>query len=235
MLFRALMIRMCRPTTGAKISLSGPVTPKDRQKIYFHKYPNLIPLLSRLLETPVPKGMAESSFDNKAMSWELSISTERVFPALELIGNKISTSKSEDDAKLRELTFSQTGNPVWGIRDHAARVYATLVGRREIVDSVLELSDLGSSILTENQVHGRILCIRYLFQKLWASPPGYWRDSLDTAASAISQVSSRLGGYACSPIAKAALIEIFNDAVEAAVQYHGEGKVNHSVPSSKPH
>lgn len=230
MLFRALMTRMCRRTTGTKNSATGPATPKDREKIYFHKYPNLIPLLSRLLETPVPKAMAEPSFDTKAVSWELTISTERVFPALELIGNKITTSKTDDDEKLRLLTLGQIGNPVWGIRDHAARVYASLVQINEITDTALKLSDAGSTALAENQVHGRILCIRYLFQKLWASPPGYWRDSLDYVATVISQVSSHLGGYASSPVAKSALVEVFNDALVAAVQYEKEGEINSVDP-----
>ncbi|KAL1953304.1 hypothetical protein VTO42DRAFT_3034 [Malbranchea cinnamomea] len=217
MLYRSLMTRMCRPTTGARVSLTGPVTFKDRQKIYFHKYPNLIPLLSGLLGTPVPRPKPGQTFDSKAMAWELSITTERVFPALELIGNKIS-SASEDDSKLRQLTFGQTGNPVWGIRDHAARVYASLVSRKDVLDTALQLSDVGSSVFSENQVHGRILCIRYLLQRLWASPLGYWRGSLDIAASVISQVVSRLGRHASSPFSQASLVEILNDALEASVQ-----------------
>lgn len=175
MLFRALMNRMSRRIAGTKVSTGSSFSnTTGRSNISFEKYPALIPLLSRLLETPVPKRVAEASSDEPT-SWDLSISTERVFPALELIGNKNASSASGDDPELRRLVLPHTGNPVWGITDHAARVYASLVSTGDILSTTRELAEEDHSALSENQLHGKVLCVRYLLQRLWSSPPGYWR------------------------------------------------------------
>jgi hypothetical protein len=176
MLFRALMARMRRRTTGAKISMGHSATSNDEMKISFQKYPGLVPLVSRLLATTIPKPMDDPSFETK-MSWNLSISTERVFPALELIGSKLSSSSAHDESTLRGLVLAHTKNPVWGIRDHSARVFAALVDLSEILPTVREICNSASLSLSENHIHGSVLCVRYLLERLWAAPIGYWRGT----------------------------------------------------------
>jgi hypothetical protein len=176
MLFRALMTRMRRRTTGAKIRMGHAATSNDDMKISFQKYPGLVPLVSRLLDTIIQKPMDDPSFETK-MSWELSISTERVFPALELIGSKLPSSSAHDESTLRRLVLAHTKNPVWGIRDHSARVFASLVDLSEILTTVRDIGNLASPSLSENHIHGRILCVRYLLGRLWDAPIGYWRGT----------------------------------------------------------
>ena len=183
MLFRALMTRMNRRTSGTRVSASESSSKTTgHANISFEKYPALLPLLSRLLQTPAPKAVTEPSSVNSS-SWDLAMSTEHVFPALELIGNKNASSASNDDPELRRLVFGHTGSPVWGIRDHAARVYASLVSRSDVLSATRELADEGHLALSENQAHGRVLCVRYLLQELWSSPPGYWRGKVDILAN----------------------------------------------------
>lgn len=171
MLFRPLVNRMSRPISGSGGSLHKTATPEAKHRVDFRKFSGLIPLLSRLLESN--SGEKDREHEAQSKLGELSIITERIFPALELIGNKLPIRPSEEDRILQDLVRRQFDSPVWGIRDHAARAYVSLVNRKNVVAEVLEVSKSVVSGATQNWIHSKALCVKYLLRKLWDTPVGY--------------------------------------------------------------
>ncbi|EEQ31240.1 HEAT repeat protein [Microsporum canis CBS 113480] len=168
-------------------------------------FPGLIPLLTGLLEKGAPKPTKPSS--DASLSWELSITTERVFPALELIGKKFPSPASNEDKRILESISWQFESPVWGIRDHAARTYASLVDRDDILPTALRLSQV--SIQAQNQLHGSALCIKYLLRRIWAAPGAYYQyitiDHFDTI-SRVLNLNKYYGQIISNPQMKSSII-----------------------------
>ena len=233
MLFRPLVNRMSRPISGSGGSLRGTATPEAKHRVDFRKFPGLIPLLARLLESESGEEGRENEEQSKL--GELSIITERIFPALELIGNKLPIRPSEEDRILRDLVCRQFDSPVWGIRDHAARAYVSLVNRKHIVPEVLDISRSVVSGATQNSIHSKTLCIRYLLRKLWDTPVGYHQCKpsihvpsqgklvltlhpalFDSAMSAINETFNAIYRHVTSPFVLCTLIEILNDALQSS-------------------
>ncbi|KLJ08624.1 hypothetical protein EMPG_15944 [Blastomyces silverae] len=214
MLFKALMNRMCRFKAGCSAGLGGSSGSEPGSRIVFQKYPGLIELLGQLLQDPIPNEEQETS----SQSWELSIKTERVFPALELIGEKVPSFSGEEEKLLRNFVFEQFKSPVWGIREHSARIYASLLGHEEIPATVCELSTVPHGSISQNQIHGTALCIRYALQRLWVSSSGYWLDGSGSTLLTVKKVIQNLFSYARSPFVQATLVEILNDVIEAGVR-----------------
>ncbi|OJD11200.1 hypothetical protein AJ78_07986 [Emergomyces pasteurianus Ep9510] len=214
MLFKALMNRMCRFKAGCSAGLGGNSGSEPGSRIIFQKYPGLIDLLVQLLQDPIQKEKQEAS----AQSWELSIKTERVFPALELIGDKVPSLSGKEEILLKTLVVDQLQSPVWGIREHSARVYASLLRHEEILATVCQLSLASHKPRRQNQIHGTVLCIRYSLQRLWASASGYWLDASGTALSSVQEVCRNLFPHANSPFVRAALVDVLNDVIEASIR-----------------
>lgn len=163
MLFRALLTRMCRamPNTGG--GFGGDSGSEPGSQISFPKYPGLLELLSSLLTTS--EGSAAEGTE---------IITERIFPALELIGEKIPTLADSNDTTLRGLVSEHFKSPVWGIREHAARVYASLLSRTNILTDIVGIVDRLRGPVTENYVHGTILSVRFSLRRYAATTDVYW-------------------------------------------------------------
>jgi len=174
MLFRALMNRMSRLTAGSALGFGGTWGSEAGLRISFEKYPDLLSLLSQLLQSPA---FAETGKDtaHESQTREFSITTERVFPALQLIGEKIPSLSGQYGQVLRELVYRHFHSPVWGIREQAARIYASLLNYSEILSTVGNLSNSETLIVDQNHLHGIILCIRYALQRIWASYDRCWR------------------------------------------------------------
>jgi hypothetical protein len=162
MLFRALITRMCRCTSRPAPDFGGTSGFDPGLRISFQRYPGLVELLSKLLDSPRY---------NKEPREEISFVPERIFPALELIGERI---PSDADSMLRRLTLQQAGNRVWAIREQAARVYVSLLNLSSITKDISSLLAMDGSILNQNSLHGRVLCIRYALLRLWLSSYGEW-------------------------------------------------------------
>lgn len=174
MLFRALLSRMCRLITGSNLGFGGNSGSEPGARISFQKYPGLVQLLSNLLApslTAGREGEGEGEGDG-----EQAMLTERVFPALELMGEKVPTHPGEDDFLLRRLVLEQLKSPVWGIREHAARVYASLLNRSDIIGEVITLLSDNQDIHSQNYVHGKALCIRYALRRLTSSSLLNWKS-----------------------------------------------------------
>ncbi|EEP81370.1 predicted protein [Uncinocarpus reesii 1704] len=183
--------------------------------IPFGKYHGLVPLLSGLLDA-VPDA---PGYGAKASgTWDLSILTERVFPALELIGNKAPSRPSSDDAILRKLAESQFANPVWGIRDHAARTYVSLIKRADLLQTAQGFSTPELPVQPPNQIHGTLLCIKYLIERLLASPSGYWRGNIDGMMATIENIFENSYSIKLAPYIQACFFETLANILEASIE-----------------
>ncbi|KAJ9220006.1 hypothetical protein DTO169C6_7663 [Paecilomyces variotii] len=210
MLFRALLIRMCRSVTGVGLGFGGVSGSESGSRIPFQRYPGLINLLSGLL-TPEGEGS-----DGKATT-----ATERVFPALELIGEKVPSISGDEDRGLRSLVLYHAKSPVWAIREHASRVYASLLKLPEVPSELGILLESNESS-GQNYIHGKALCIRFALQRLELSLLGHWNDQLEAIMRIISKVFTTMFPLAHSPFVQAAILDILNDAIEKSMESGSE-------------
>lgn len=232
MLFRALLTRMCRLITGSNLGFGGASGSEPGARISFQKYPGLTQLLSSLLA---------SSGTNQDGDEENAVVTERVFPALELIGEKVPTCAGPDEMMLRQLVREQLKSPVWGIREHAARVYASLLDRSDILGEIRALLGIDQDVKTQNFVHGKALCVRFALRRLTSSSHLDWNSTLhplhslrentfltsidqtDEVTSIVRDVFAALFPLAQSPFVATAFVEVLTDIAEKSVEVGVEG------------
>ncbi|OJJ31583.1 hypothetical protein ASPWEDRAFT_697288 [Aspergillus wentii DTO 134E9] len=217
MLFRALLTRMCRDIPGASLGFGGSSGSEPGARIPFQRYSGLLQLLSGLLR---PSQSGQNSEDGG-----IALVTERVFPALELIGEKIPSVSGDEDIMLRELVQEHLKSSVWGIREHAARVYASLLNRSEILKEVQTLLDVDRDVKTQNFVHGKALCVRYALRRFASSPPLHWNNHIDEVFSTDRNVLATLFPLAQSPYIATALLEIVTDTAEKSIVSGAEEKL----------
>lgn len=241
MLFRALLMKMCRIVPGAGQGFGGSSGSEPSARVSFAKYPGMLELLSKLL-TPVEENQATQGANT-------DIVTERVFPALELVGEKIPTLSDDQDARLRALVLEHTKSPVWGIREHAARVYASLLTPNNILEEVQALMKFSHPPVSENCLHGTALCVRYALRRFLSTPDVYWtcmnclallsdtlangpKARLDDLLDTIRRVFAAIFPLAKSPYTATALVEILNDTIERGIEADVERKPGDSLRTS---
>lgn len=168
MLFRALLTRICR--TGTGLGFGGKSGSEPGARVSFQKYPGLIQLLSTLLtEEDVHKDTR-----NPTAQDDYSIVTERVFPALELIAEKVPNVYDVDDRMILGLVKTQINSPVWGIREHAARVYASILNRSDIIQEIWSLVDADTQSKEQDLLHGKALCVKYALRRFALVSNSFW-------------------------------------------------------------
>lgn len=172
MLFRALLTRMCR--TGTGLGFGGVSGSEPGGRVSFGKYPGLIELLS---------GLLTSKERNSAEHGDHAIITERAFPALELLAEKVPNAYLIDDDMLRGLVLEQLKSPVWGMREHAARVYSSLMNPTNILQNVQELLDIDQDSKSQDYLHGKALAIKYALRRLSMAYFALWKGSLSESST----------------------------------------------------
>ncbi|RAK96233.1 THADA/TRM732 family protein [Aspergillus ibericus CBS 121593] len=215
MLFRALLTRMCR--TGTGLGFGGISGSEPGARVSFQKYPGLFELLPTLL-SPSEKSDNASESDNARV-------TERVFPALELIAEKVPNVTGVDDEALRGLVREQFKSPVWGIREHAARVYASLLSRSDVLASIKALLDVQRDTMTQDYLHGEALCIKYSLRRFASSSFSFWTEHIDEVSSTLKLIFASSFPFAESPFVASILLEILSDVVEKSIESGAEGQM----------
>lgn len=163
MLFHALMIRMCKRLSGTRFGAGGSSGAESGMSISFQKYPGLTQLLTQLL-----------TFANSCE--ESEIETQKIFPALEIIVEKVPSLVDNDDALLRGLVLRHVKSAIWMVRDQASRVYASLLQPTEILKTLeMEVCLDNTQSPSQKQIHGKLLCTRYALLRAWHS--GYWHGT----------------------------------------------------------
>ncbi|RAK77623.1 THADA/TRM732 family protein [Aspergillus fijiensis CBS 313.89] len=209
MLFRALLTRMCR--TGTGLGFGGESGSEPGARVSFQKYPGLLELLPTLL-TP----------SEKTNSSDTAMVTERVFPALELIAEKVPNVTGTDDEVLRGLVREQLKSSVWGIREHAARVYASLLKRVDILTNIKTLIGVERDSTTQDYLHGEALCIKYSLRRFAASSVAFWNENIDHVGSLVRETFAASFQLAESPFIATTLLEILSDVVEKSIDSGSE-------------
>lgn len=183
MLFRALLTRICR--TGTGLGFGGKSGSEPGARVSFQKYPGLIQLLSTLL--------TEEDTRNIALENDHSVVTERVYPALELIAEKVPNVYDVDDNMILGLVKTQLSSPVWGIREHAARVYASILNRSDIIRDIKPLVDADAESKSQDLLHGKALCVKYALRRFALVSNSLWNGmaSFTEARGAFADVNYR--------------------------------------------
>jgi hypothetical protein len=148
-------------------------------RISFQKYPGLVELVSELL--------AVASQSQRSGEVRHSTVTELVFPALEFIGEKIPSTSGDDDRTLQRSVIQQIGSPVWAVREQAARVYASLLKLPDILQVLRSLVETSGSHCSQNELHGRVLCIGFALQRLLLSSHGHSRGRFGLTLLRVSE------------------------------------------------
>ncbi|KAI5307098.1 hypothetical protein KEM56_004572 [Ascosphaera pollenicola] len=222
MLFRALMLRMCRSGGGSK-GFGGESGAEPGSRVVFENWRQIMPLLEALLKEEEKEYAKNEAVD--ARLGELTISTERVFPALELIGEKVPAALGKGDTALRDLVAKQFASPVWSIRDQAARIYASLIRVIEIPSTMDGFVSVNLKGKSENELHGRALCIRYALARVWHSTHGHWRHDLEAVLDIVLKVFTNYFRDNQAPFVLATVLEILNDAMIGLVKCGQESLV----------
>lgn len=216
MLFRALLTRMCRKGTG--LGFGGNSGSEPGGRISFQKYPGLIQLLSDLLSS--------SDARNNAELGDHAMVTERVFPALELIAEKIPNVYDTDDEMLLGLVREQLKSPVWGIREHAARVYASLLNRPDILKNIQTLLDTDHDLKSQDFLHGKALSIKYALRRFASASLSFWNEYIHEVSASLRQIFATLFPVAESPFVANTLLEILGESVEKSFESGTEEKMS---------
>lgn len=130
----------------------------------YEKYPNLSELVLRLLSSSrMRPGIGDST--DQLSSNLVTFAVQKIFPALEVV-ERFGMPKDRR-REIGELLRYHMEGSVWSIRDKAAKALACVMPENEVVKEIESM--LGISTSSQNELHGRLLCIRYMLARL--EPP----------------------------------------------------------------
>lgn len=168
MLLKALLNRITSGTGGNYLhTLEGHLR---FAKASYHKYPELATLVEKLLKDGLSVDNSES------LSNQASREVHTSFPAIEAI-SRVGFQQSHRE-EVEALLMFHLDSAVWTIRDKAAKTLGPLMDDSMLIASIEER--IRSRPLTNNAVHGRLLCMKSFYESHSLVNPG--RQSLDGVA-----------------------------------------------------
>ena len=114
-------------------------------------------LVGMLLQ-PTSSGYGTNEFDHAEVKESQTTNTQRVFAALEVL--QTFGLPDESRTKLLDSLWRHVISPSWPIREKAAATLCSVLTSNELED--LEIKLLKSNWASNNELHGRILCLRIL-------------------------------------------------------------------------
>lgn len=157
MLFRSLIDRLLGTTEASGETLESAARPT---RLSYDRYPGLVNVLLDLLATINPKTQGEEVNEGSDVN-RLQMAAERVFPVLEMLRRAAPPPAYQD--RVEALLLEAMSNHNWHIRDMAARTYAAVTLGHDLVSLVESVRP--DATASQNSMHGRLLCLKYLLQK----------------------------------------------------------------------
>ena len=157
MLFRSLLTRLAQG--GGDISSKDRRSRRHISSIAYRKYLNLPELVLGLFRSlsSEPKGRHIQPQSRAPHSDEASQAT-RIFPALEIIERLGMPDRGNAEVSTQLNFLLQSSD--WAIREKAAKVIMSITTIRDIPKKIQSL--LEPQWVSQNQLHGRLLCVRHL-------------------------------------------------------------------------
>lgn len=153
MLFKALLKRLNGGTDTSSTRASS--AHRRFSQLTYEKYPNLPNLLLRLLRQTPSHTQADDRKSHPTME------AHWVFPAIEVIERSGLPSQHRNEF-LDALRY-YNDSPDWSIREKAAKALSLIVDENRVVEEVKSL--LTPNWESQNALHGRLLCLRFLLAR----------------------------------------------------------------------
>ena len=128
-------------------------------RIAYHKYPALVDVLVDLLESGEKNTEAPATLDTSG--------AEAVFPALDIIRRAGPPEALRE--KLQDLVAKYLADPVWHVREMAARTLCSCYlhdGWLRALRALLKVALADQSSHAQNHVHGVLLTLKFVFERL---------------------------------------------------------------------
>ena len=209
------------PNTGGLLSVGA-----------YERFPNLPVLIMRLLRVDDLDGPRNTQTALQQISASLGTTAQRVFPALEILAR--SGLPGVHRVSIVDLIHHHMQSPGWSIREKAANTLALVVREQDIA---LEIDGfLRPDWQSQNDLHGRLLCVRRLVSRLGATGDSasslrllvMFRSDEDegkfSLAKFIMHKQVFLVNNRCA-ITAAAYLNVLNDILESLVQRKSKSKV----------
>lgn len=165
MLFKALLRRLNGGTDTASTKASS--SHRSLSKLAYEKYPNLPSLILRLLCQNQQTSIEAAHNETQTLSFQ----AQWVFPALEILER--SGLPLQYRVEIDEAIRHHMASSIWVIREKAAKALALVLSEKDINGEIGNL--LKPSKMSQNCLHGRLLCVGFMISRIGAIPTGQYR------------------------------------------------------------
>lgn len=155
MLFKALLRRLNGGTDTASTKVSS--SHRRSSHIAYEKYPNLPALILKLFNNTE----SAAQIDLHGQEASTLMKAQSVFAALEVIER--SGIPPMHEADILDALWRYAKSPDWSIREKAAKTLSLVVNDHDIEAEFLSL--LPAIWESQNALHGRLLCLRFLLNR----------------------------------------------------------------------
>lgn len=170
MLFKALLRRLNGGTDTASTKASS--SHRSFSKLAYEKYPNLPNLILRLL-CQNQQALIEAAHDE---TQTLLLQAQWVFPALEILERSGLPLKHR--VEIEEAIRHHMASSIWVIREKAAKALALVVSEKDLAGEIRDLLKPGK--ISQNCLHGRLLCVGFMISRVGANLAGQYRCKCST-------------------------------------------------------
>lgn len=182
MLLKALLSRLLGKNEGSSSTRSA--IGHGTTNLLYDRFPNLADLIVKLLQADVKLVENTRELVHKNDSTLDIPQAQKVFPALEIIQRAGMPLKHPPTIK--SLLLWHLGSTVWYIRKKAAKTISIVTDASRFQDEVTEL--LQEPWLSQNSLHGRLLCVRELLSMASDTVDGMYLRGLGRTKSDTDQI-----------------------------------------------